>query len=363
MGRFPRAMLAALAGVILFVVTACGGVTETTLNTWGVGTATNINVYAVARVGNLMVIGGNFTEVTSPDGKTTHAAGGLAALNASTGAWVWSADTGGTVYEIVAHNSTLWIGGSFGVKKYTSSGVVQSFSQPYSVGAVRGIAIAPNRVYYGGDTGVAASDATGTGVWLDPTDRIVYTVAYAQNNGQPRILAGGNFCKVGGVYRPALASLGTNGAIDTSFNAKNFGCGTIQDARDVLDMVISGQVAYVAGGGSLNLVAAVNTVTGGTIWATKHGDGDVQAVTLQDGYLYAGGHFDCVDGSDINHCRVKRQKVEKLTTSGELTDWTPDLRGGFLGVWSMAGDAKGLYVGGNFTTVNGLQRHKVAIFH
>ncbi len=361
MRRLSRVSLAAVAALAFATLAACTGVSERTSTTWGTNAGDSVNVYAVARMGNLLVIGGNFTSVVSPDGRTRRAAAGLAALNASTGNWVWSASPGGTVYRLVSDGNTVWAGGTFGLKRFSAAGKDLGFSQPYAVGTVRGIAVDAGRVYYGGGSAIAATSPSGTGLWTVPVDGPVYTLAMSQ--GGRRLLAGGYFCSVHGADRPSLASLGLNGAVDYSFDARNLSCGSFDRAWPVMDMVVFGDTAYLAGGGKQNRLAAIDTSTGSLRWAEPQGNGDVQSVTFQDGFIYIGGHFTCVDGTDNEPCHAARQKIAKYTLTGQLVaDWHPDLRGGFWGVWSMTGDSKGLYVGGNFTSVNGTAHHKVAIF-
>ncbi len=361
MKRLLAVLVAAATGLI-FLSSPAGAVTLSTPATWGTDTGDSTYVYSVARAGNLMIIGGNFTTVTSPDGKTSKAAGGLAALNASTGAWVWSASPGGTVYKVASDGTSVWVGGSFGLKKYSLAGVKSSFTQPSTVGTVRAIALAPGRVYFGGGSGVAASTTAGVKIWKTVvTGGTVRTLATA--NGGANVLVGGFFCTIGGVSRPSLASLTSSGAVVSAFTSSSFACGGQDTSRPALDMVVSGNRAYVAGGGTMNRLLAVSTANGGLAWQTPRGNGDVQAVTIQNGQLYIGGHFDCVNGVDGQPCLANRYKIARYSMTGTLDgSWAPHLRGGFLGVWSLAGDSSGLYVGGAFTTVDNKPRHKVAIF-
>jgi hypothetical protein len=353
--------MAAIVG-LLFVPSSAGAVTISNPPVWGTDSGDNTFVYTVARAGNLMVIGGNFTSVISPDGKIRKAAGGLAALNAQTGAWVWSGSPGGTVYKIASDGTAIWVGGSFGLKKYALSGAKQAFTQPSSVGTVRAIALGAGRVYYGGGSGVAAMTTGGARLWKTVVSGGgVRTLAVA--NGGVNILVGGAFCSIGGVARPGMASLTGSGAVNTAFNARSFTCGPGQTGRPALDMVVSGTRAFVAGGGYLNRLLAISTTSGGLVWQAPRGNGDVQAVTIQNGQIYIGGHFDCVNGADGQPCLAVRHKAARYSMSGVLDNgWVPYFRGGFLGVFAYAADSTGLYVGGAFNSINNAPRHKVAIF-
>jgi|SRR5664279_147028 len=89
MKRRYRAVLGALAGALVLIVSGCvSQVASPSAQTESAGAT---NVYTTARVGNVLIIGGNFTRVYSPDFKGIRGAGGLAAINATTGQWIWSA--------------------------------------------------------------------------------------------------------------------------------------------------------------------------------------------------------------------------------------------------------------------------------
>ena len=167
-------------------------VTESLAASSGTNTGSTTTVYAVVLVGSDVIIGGNFTSVVSTNG-VSHSAGGLAALNASTGAWVWSATPGGTTYALGTDGTNIFAGGTYGVRRYSQAGVKSSFTQPYGVGTVHGIAASSSDVYYGGGNGVAAATTAGGGVWhISATN--VRSVAL---NGS-QLLVGGGFCTIGG---------------------------------------------------------------------------------------------------------------------------------------------------------------------
>ena len=379
MKRKRNVILAGLLAVVALVVTACD-VADKPATSWQTNAGTNpgndpTNVYATARIGNVVVLGGNFNRVYSPDRRQSVGSGGLAALDAGTGAFKWTANAGGTVYKIVADGNVLWVAGSFGLKKYDANGRLNASWRPAAnlVGTVRGaLTVGPDAVYLAGSSGVMAINKSNAHtIWRTPTaGGQVWTLSYARNNAGARIVAGGYFCTVGAakVARPGLASFGTNGAVDTRFNATAFGCkgtpGNLFDtARSVLSSVAYNTTVYVGGGGSLNQAAQVDMNTGRVIWASTRGDGDVQSVAIQGSYLYIGGHFDCIAGNSPTKCSIKRQKAARFQLSNNAlsNNWAPDFRGGFNGVWSMTGDTSALYVGGNFTSVNGQVPQKFTI--
>ncbi len=98
-------------------------------------------------------------------------------------------------------------------------------------------------------------------------------------------------------------------------------------------------------------------------WQGDGGDGDVQAVAVQGGNLYIGGHFDCLDGADNQPCGAVRYKAAEYSLNGALnSSWTPTVSGGEFGIWGLAGNSTRLFVGGIFTQINSQTRNKFAIF-
>jgi hypothetical protein len=355
--KFVVAASLAVAMIIVLALPA-GAVSETLRPSSGVNSGSSINVYSVLRVGSYLIVGGNFTTVVSTNG-TSHAAGGLAALNASTGAWAWSASPGGTTYALGTDGTNVFAGGTYGLKRFSQSGGKQAFTAPYAVGDVRAITVSGSRVYYGGTNGVAAATTSGGAAWRVSTNSV-----HALGINGTQLLVGGAFCSIGGVGRPALASLNSStGAVNTGFTAPAFACGTNGSGRPALAMAIANGRAFVGAGGTSNRVVAVNAASGATVWQGKVGDGDVQAVAIQGGSVYIGGHFDCVNGAQGAPCTTVRHKAAKYSTAGVLDGtWNPTFSSGFPGIWALTGDSSQLYVGGNFTRVNGAVRNKIAIF-
>jgi hypothetical protein len=355
-GGIMRRILLLAAAVLTVVALAApaGAVGETLRPSTGTNTGGSVDVWAVARAGNLLVIGGNFTQVRGPDG-VVRSAGGLAAMNATTGAWVWSASPGGTTYAIGSDGSSIWAGGTYSLRRYSLAGVRQSFPVPYSVGEIRAITVGNGRVHYAGSSGVAAVTTNGQALW-----RAAASNVRALALDGTALLVGGTFCSIRGSDRYGLARLLPDGTVDPDFRSATFSCGW---DRAVLGLAVYDGRAYAAVGGTGNRLAAVSSTTGAFAWQTPAGNGDVQTVAVQDGAVYIGGHFDCVNGRDGQPCLARRAKTARYSLTGVLDgSWTPDVAGGFFGVRALVGDSTQLYAGGNFTRVNGAVRNKVAIF-
>jgi len=205
---------------------------------------------------------------------------------------------------------------------------------------------------------VVAATPTGAGLWRD-TGQGIRSLAVVGT----QLLVGARYCTTAGGSAATLVSLNPDGTLNTGFNSHAFAC-SAGAGQPPLSIAISNGQAYVGGGGTLNRVYDINPITGGTVWQSTHGDGDVQSVAVQGGQVYIGGHFDCVNGSDPPAvCLATRLKIARYSLNGVLDPtWAPNLSAGFMGVWAMTGDATQLYVGGEFTRVNGAVRNKFAIF-
>jgi outer membrane protein assembly factor BamB len=140
-----------------------------------------------------------------------------------------------------------------------------------------------------------------------------------------------------------------------------------------LDLALSpdGTTIYAALGGPGGTVSAYDAVTGQRKWFHMT-DGNCQAIcTLFDGTVIVGMHGDYV-ASLVNKTikesgtggRVPRKKVFALDPNGNLLDWQVSLTStaGVLGVWALASSPTMLYVGGDFTHVNGVEHPRLTCF-
>jgi uncharacterized delta-60 repeat protein len=150
------------------------------------------------------------------------------------------------------------------------------------------------------DGSLDSSFNPGTGVWYGA----VYSVAL-QPDG--KVLIGGNFTSVNGTNRNRVARLNANGSLDSSFNP---GTG------------VSGQVLSIA--------------------------------LQSDGKVLIGGLFTSVNGTNRNN-------IARLNANGSLDgSFNPGTgANGPVGSIALQPDGK-VFIGGDFTTVNGVVRPRVA---
>ena len=341
------------------------------------------HVDASAISAGVLYIGGSFSHVTDLSGRSQPRAG-LAAINmGSCDLLPWRADANKQVYALAVHGSTVYAGGAFTAVSATSrygvaaldasSGKVLPFA-PHVSGTVRALTTSGTSVYAGGTftkvngsprSHLAAVDVnTGalSGSWKPSASGTVRALAPSANGS--RIYVGGSFSALDG--RSGSGYLGavdpTTGALDAGFSPNL--------SFPVLSLDADSNGVYAGGGGSGGHLAIWNA-DGSLQQPVYQTDGDVQAIAVDGGTVYGGGHFGnyCVDntgGGAPYMCDkpLRRHKLFAVSLStGAVTSWAPMLNSN-LGVFTEAVDgASGdLWVGGDFTTVNGVSRPHVAVF-
>ena len=244
-------------------------------------------------------------------------------------------------------------------------------------GTVHAVAVSDDSVYLGGDfTGVSGPDGFGFALanlaligrdsnfaipsWDPDPNQAVRALAVSPDGST--IYAGGSFTSIGGQSRNRLAAI-------------NAATGKIRDWDPGADSYVwalalspDGNTVYVGGhftvvGGEERIgLAAVNAVTGElTDWRSDLAAGGgwapnayALAVSPDGTRIYAGGRFDTVGGQE-------RSNLVQIASDGDVTEWNPGI-GGDNTVYSLALDPAGetIYAGGNFHTVGGQDRPKIA---
>ena len=315
-------------------------------------------VHAVVTAGDLVIVGGSFT-------------GGVAALDAGTGALQWRGTANGDVRALAmsADGNHVVAGGAFtsvsGVthRKLAAlsvdSGVADARWKPAVGGTVRDIVVAGDIAYFGGSfqghNGIAQK---GLGaVTVTPgvkarsvvpafdasTDGIVYSLALAGS----KLVVGGKFTQVNGTPRSQLAAVNlTTYALDAWAPAA-----ACLKCTLYWDLIADGSTVY---GASRNAGAVTRIEVGNAkhSWRTS-ANGDAQALTLVDGTLYAGGHFTAIRGEE----RIILAALHPRTGVVQ-PDFVPRFVGTFPGIWAMDSTSSRLYAGGHFTHVGPASRNK-----
>jgi outer membrane protein assembly factor BamB len=305
-------------------------------------------VEAVVASGGRVFVGGGFS-------------GGVAALDASTGALLWKADADAPVRALAvsADGTHVVVGGAFNSiggathRKLASLRVADGAVEPGwragATGVVRDIVVLGDVAYFGGHFqkhdglaqrglgAVLVSTGKAVPAFDAATDANVHALA---TDGQ-RLFVGGRFTLIDGQARNMLASvdLGTY-ALDPWLPPRVCtGCNLYWD------VLVDNGTVYTAGR-NYGAVTAFSATTGARGWRVA-ANGDGQALALADGTLYAGGHFTEI-GPDPKQPRSILAALDPAT-GGLDPDFQPRFVGSYPGIWALSATSDRLYVGGYFS--------------
>lgn len=315
-------------------ITSAGAVTKWNPKPKGV-------VRAIATAGDEVVLGGSISQL----GNTSVNVSNIGAVDTARGRVIpgWSASVNATVRSLVVSSRGVFVGGEFSqvngqarsglARLSTSSGATDSGFTGWTNGPVDAAVLSPDgsRLIVGG----AFSGATGSGSsasrarlaafdsgagallpWAPTADGTVLTLATDPMSGD--VYAGGQFSSVSGVARSRLAGIDVSGAV-TAFDASLTGCQAPQGTKDSHDFAPCTP--------------------------------EVDALTVSGGFLYAGGTF----GQSAS--TVRHNAASFALGSSTPGAWDPVASGPVL---ALAPSGANLFVGGDLTSVNGLVRRGLA---
>ncbi|MFE7327797.1 LamG-like jellyroll fold domain-containing protein [Streptomyces sp. NPDC057565] len=399
--RAASAALCLLAGAL--AATAVGAspaasltppvsLTADNLSTW----QTNGIVWSMAATGGVVYTGGTFSTVRPPGaaaGTSEQPAVNFAAFDAATGAPTgcslsFTLSSGTATVRALAlspDNTTLYAGGQFGAVNGVGVSNIAAIDtatctprQDFKVAVsatVRALSVTDDTVYLGGDFNTVAGQtrnkfaAVTTGAQLKPwtanTDEVGRAVQVTPD-GQ-HVLIGGDFFTVNGTTSHALAVVdATTGAITKSYP------GFIPNTSTVQDLTTDATGFYTAnegtGGGVFDGRIALNLSNFEQRWRDTC-LGATQAVLVHDGVLYSGSHaHDCSSMGEFPD-QPRKHLLAQSVNDPKLLPWFPDTNDGIgepVGPRVMAQTDQGghhyLWVGGEFTTVNGAAQQGLTRF-
>jgi len=345
---------------------------------WG-----STTVYCILPSTDVVYVGGDFTSVQGVARRC------LAALDPHVpNVLEFDPEPDYTVYALARRDSSLYVGGVF----YSMAGQpIQGLAcvsattgklRPWGGGVshpdygygdvdpyVSALAIADTSLYVAGHFtrvdgvvrgGLAAVDlATGrVQAWNpNPVDetrlsRAPYVNAVAVTDDV--VYVGGRFGAIGSVARGGVATVsrttGEVGGFDPRTNGEVF-------------TVVSGDGSVFVGGAFSSLwdlqrryqLAAIDLDTGTLKPWRAEPDWQIMCMAADEHAVYVGGRFTSING-------VARQNIAALDpATGAVLDWNPGATGGFLNaVSTIAVGAGWIYIGGEFAAVGGLPRGYLA---
>ena len=262
--------------------------------------------------------------------------------------------------------------------------VVES-SQNSGPGTVNTLALHGDNLYFGGSFGavggelrfsLAAVGGDGTLLPWDPRSGIISIspdgsqiivtraggVQDMEINGDT-VYIGGTFSYISGLERNSLAAIAIDGTLlDWNPDIRNQAGYAV--SNQVYDIAFDGNILYFVGnfgsvgglsGVERNYVAAIDTAGVLQNWYPTVNN-LVRTVTTDAGTVYLGGQFSSVNGESRMH-------LASINANGGLNPWNPSLTGnvnGFADVTSMLANNGVVYVGGWFQSTNGLARQNLA---
>ncbi len=369
----------ALAGSTLYAggdFTSIGGQSRgylAALDT-GTGLATGWNpgasytVLALAVSGSTVYAGGAFNTIGG------QARARLAALSATTGlATAWNPGVSGSVNVILPSGGSIYVGGSFatiGGRSRNclalvdgSSGMALNWTANTN-DEVTTLAINGSTVVVGGIFGSLGGLACSNAAAIDLRNAEVVTTWNPGANFDVLALAvkgavvylGGRFTTLGGIARNHLAAVEGEDALLLPWNP---------DASNEVDALLARDNVIYAGGafssvGAVvrNNLAAIDANSGSTLAWNPSATGGAQpcvfALAANGPTIVAGGRFGAIGGT-------ARSGIAAIdSTTGATTAWNPSAGGTAPYVYALALSGATLYAGGDFTSIGGQSRARLA---
>lgn len=381
---FAGALTATAAGASpAAALTPPVALTADDLTTW----QTNGIVWSMAATEGTVYAGGTFSTIRPPDaaaGTSEQPAVNFAAFDAATGAPTgcslsFTLSSGTATVRALAlspDGETLYAGGQFGAVNGVGVSNIAAVDtatctprQDFKISVsatVRALDVTADTVYMAGDFNSVGGEtrnkfaAVTTGAdllpWTANADEVARAVQVTPD-GQ-HVALGGDFFTVNGTTSHALAVVdATTGALTTSYP------GFIPNTSTVQDLTTDATGLYTAnegtGGGVFDGRIAIDLDDYQQRWRDTC-LGATQAVLVHSGVLYSGSHaHDCASMGGFPD-QPRKHLLAQSVDDPTLLPWFPDTNDGIgepVGPRVMAQTDKGgrhyLWVGGEFTTVNG----------
>lgn len=335
-------------------------------------------VHTIVRAGPWVYVGGEFTRfadkerdgirVAPPYDRNHIARLGIASGTVDAG---WDPNINGIVRSIAVSpdGSRVYAAGDFtavngaaprsGVAAFNNSGAAEGWAP--AISGVKAMAVSTDggRIMVAGSGGVTAVDGGGGTVWTAAGSGVQ---SLALSRGGQTVYAGGTFTTLGGQSRKGLAAIDVaSGAIDPGWNPDVAGdVAAVTVSEDGSKVYAGGVFTGVRGKDRKNL-AAVDAATGTLDAWNPTADGAVTALMASGSQVYAGGDFTGLGA------QARTMLAAISLHNGGPEAWAPVLENRddptippVVQAMAMSTDGTKLYIGGNFSHVNGVARENLA---
>ena len=357
---------------------------------------TNGKVFALVRAGDMLVIGGRFTKLLPPRGSDSSpiAVRNLAAIDIDTGRpLAFASEVTGADAEVRAlavADGRLYIAGMFsglggsaakniGAVRLADASRVASFSPAIS-GRVYALLASSSRLYAGGAFGrVDGAPRAKLAAWDMPAGDLSQSWRPQTTSGAVRdlefdasrdsIFIAGAFSAMtqGGAdfERATLAKVDTDDGRLRPWTPQ----GVVGDPMTTWAVDATQRRLHGGLGRGPNYAASFKAkgATGERIWRLPL-TGNVQAVELSGGgsSLYLGGHFG-LNGRSQRVCgsEIRGLLAVNPSTGAPRCRWLPRLAPfdqNYNGPWAMVVTGNGVWIGGGWTKIGGLEQRNIALF-
>ncbi|MGH2539702.1 MAG: hypothetical protein ACRDGK_04210 [Actinomycetota bacterium] len=354
-------------------------------------------VYALARSGDTIFLGGKFKKLLGPTGNPKPAALNVAALDMTTGEPVpgFAASVTNTLKSGAAEvralavsndGSTLYLGGKFdtvngelhanlAAVSATDGSLIPGF-QVDANKPVNALLAGSDLVYFGGDfkrvnskprkfLGAVSLDGALSNDWKPSADNTIRSLETATDGNT--VFVGGKFLTMNGVARTSVARVSST---DGSLDPWAIPPGVIDSGNPAWDLLATGNRLYGGFGNGPNYAAAFrldNGTTGTQLWR-RNTVGNIQGLAFNaDGSrLFLAGHYG-TGGLQQTACGVNLRGLMMVDPNTGTIDcsWIPQLvpfGSNFVGAWPLISTPTQLWVGGFFTSISGEPQQGIARF-
>ncbi|MEN9303107.1 MAG: hypothetical protein RL264_1536, partial [Bacteroidota bacterium] len=314
-----------------------------------------------------IILGGDFTSL---GGATRNYLGAVDTTFVQ--ATNWAPNPNAAVYKVFVNGTKLYVGGDFTTISAVSKSRGAGYTLPgftidgYDFGAngrIHDFAFNNNVLYAAGTFTIIGGGTRNYLAGLNylnmvantfnaTADGVVQTIRVFNGN----LIVGGDFANIGGAVRSRLASLNVGTGVANTWNPNVIGLkGT---TYNVLTLATNGTDVYAGGtfwsvgASTRNNVAAVDATTGSLLSFDANANNIVRSVYSDGTNLYMGGDFTTVNGT------ITKNRIAQVNaTTGLATGWNPNADGT---VNALAVSGTNLFVGGTFANIGGAARARIA---